>query len=243
MRSELQEDLPVMSRVLERAVSPDLANAGRRVMGLNLMFAPGKSSTQSIYLEDYGAIFTLQVRFPLLPPVEAPAGDDPLTEPEDSEWEAARRDIYGGAPSPDPYGSDAFMQQYGTERRHTEAYSDAKVEVLQKAVLAALKHAARIRHLDHDDFILVRISGPAAGPAKSTSNASYHREISTRTTGAGHNVVLWTGSAPAPDQGSVMTLRAKHSDIAAFAEGSIDQDELRARTQLQIYATGKAPKR
>jgi len=242
--AELQEDLAVMSRVLERAVSPDLASSGKRAMGLDLMFAPDRSSTQSIYLEDYGAIFMLEIRFPLLPPVEAEAGDDPTPEPEDSEWEAARRDIYGGPLEAAPSGGVHFMaQHFAAERQQAEAYSEAKIEVLQTGVLAALKHASRIRHLNQDDFILVCINGPAAGSAKTAGREDYRHQVETLTHGTGNNVVIWTGSATVPAQGSVMTIRAKHSDILALAEGAIDPDALRDRVQVQTYASGKVSQR
>src|ERR1051325_11675602 len=60
----LQEDLAIMSRILSKAAGREGHEAA---MGIVLSALPGSRHPQSIYLEGYGALFLLNVKFPLVP--------------------------------------------------------------------------------------------------------------------------------------------------------------------------------
>src|SRR5204862_5958190 len=68
-QANLEEDLAVMSRILDKTMSKNLDDdRANRFMGISVLFAPGSGSIRNLYLEGYGALFLLNVNFPLLPP-------------------------------------------------------------------------------------------------------------------------------------------------------------------------------
>ena len=235
---DLKEDLAVMTRVLERALSPDLASHGQRAMGLDLVFAPEQPSTEALYLEDYGAIFRVQVRFPLLPPAETASDTETQADAEDSEWEAARRELYG---APQPAHETVTGLRFSLERNPPEPYSHAKVEELVQTVLTSLKQSARIRHLQPDDYLLVCVKGAPAGSTQPSTLREVRREVEAHSTGSSNRVMIWNGQDSRPRQGTLLTLRVLHADAVAFADGLLNLEGLRHRARIQTYTTGNSP--
>ena len=94
-QSQLEEDLHVMSRIVEKAAQPE-PGRGPRAMGIDLVFGPGESPVRSLYLDGYGALFMVDVNFPLLP---LPSIETNLVENAKpataSTWEQARQELYG----------------------------------------------------------------------------------------------------------------------------------------------------
>src|SRR5713101_7510897 len=90
----VEEDLNVMSRILEKAISPS-QDETKRVMGIEVRswFGPA-AGARNLYLEGYGAVFLLNVDLPLLAPPEGKT-EPKAKEPASSEWEDARQEIYG----------------------------------------------------------------------------------------------------------------------------------------------------
>jgi len=94
-QANLEEDLAVMSRILDKTVAKKLDDdRGNRFMGINVLFAPGSGSIRNLYLEGYGALFLLNVNFPLLPPPEKAEPTKEKSET-DSTWEEAKQELYG----------------------------------------------------------------------------------------------------------------------------------------------------
>src|SRR5207247_9731478 len=83
-----------MSRILDKTVAKKLDDRGNRLMGINVLFAPGSGSIRKLYLEGYGALFLLNVNFPLLPPPEKAEATKEKSET-DSTWEDAKQELYG----------------------------------------------------------------------------------------------------------------------------------------------------
>jgi len=244
-QAALREDLLVMARVLERATG----NSGgslppMRAMGVELLsLHSGGQPARTVYLEDYGALFALQVQFPLLPPAVPEA--QPTLEPgaDESEWEAARRELYG---RPAPTGrSMAPNLRLQAMVSPGEAYEEAKVRQLQGDLLRALKQASRIRGLQADDHLLVYVQGAGSNP----TGVLDAEELVTRV----------QPSPPTPgDRGSkatlkatrvvhsvssttLMTLRVKKADVDGFAGGILSYDTFRDRAGIQIYAEAVRP--
>src|SRR5581483_928642 len=93
-QTALDEDLAVMSHLLNKAIE-DLPGGPRhagKVMGIDVFFAPGGSPLRSLYLDNYGAVFFLNVNFPLVAPAEKRPEEKPAG---DSVWEEAREELYG----------------------------------------------------------------------------------------------------------------------------------------------------
>ena len=147
--AHLEEDLNVMSRILEKAMARSLGQSqDDRYMGIRIPGLSGGRSTQSLYLDGYGALFLLNVRFPLMDSTKPTAKTD---KPTNSAWEQTKREIQGGGPSP----SDGRAMEY----------SEDKVEFLKKEFMAELKNATNIRGLKPDDTITVAAISDRSGNA------------------------------------------------------------------------------
>jgi hypothetical protein len=249
-QSELQEDLAVMSHILDKALDENLGGDTRgKAMGIDVFFTPNSSPVRSLYLEGYGALFMLKVRFPVLAP---PAKEETQKEkqPEDSAWEEARRELFGqpqaGVPAPAP----------------GEEYSEEKVSKLKDALLEALKNAANIRGLKSDESVTVCIFGggskggggaravvrakpanppvppvPPAPPLGSGEAGS--KTIPGRTPrlpSTGWHVASGPQAGTPAARGTIMTIRVKKSDIEAFSKGKINLEEFRKKARITAYA-------
>jgi len=65
----MQEDLNVMSLLLQRKLEDAVGeNSPTYRMGIPLLLRSGQRSLESLYLDGFGALFTVNVNFPLLPP-------------------------------------------------------------------------------------------------------------------------------------------------------------------------------
>jgi hypothetical protein len=147
-REQLKEDLLVMCRILEKAAQPHLSDV-HKAAGIDLLALGGGNRTvRTIYLEDYGVLFTLNVRIPLL-------SDEKAEEPEEKEtarteeWEETRNELFG--------------QKRRIRRAQPgqgPSYDEEDVQQLKDDLLDAMKNASNIRNLKASDWITVAVSGP-----------------------------------------------------------------------------------
>ncbi len=112
---------------------------------------------------------------------------------------------------------------------YAEEYNAEKVEDLKRTLIKALKHAANIRNLGPDDLVTVVVSGSEPGIAVR------HIHVSSRSTGVVKSQTpSWpnemTSSAP-----TFLAIRAKKSDIDAFAKDELDYDQFHQLTQVFTY--------
>ncbi len=243
-QANLEEDMAVMSRVLDNALEQKFGDERqRRTMGIRLLFTPSQSPMRSLYLEGYGALFMVNVGFPLLPPPAKaePQKEEPRT---DSAWEDARRELYG-TPSP-------FETVGGPAAGPGEEYSQSKVDNLKDTLLDALKEATNVRDLKPDDWVTVCVFG---GPGeRGTGTSAARTPVKPRTLGSSGTAsgsvatvpvlgdVPMTGrlfrsdSARGSTHGTVMTIRVKKSDADALAKGKLTPDEFRKKARIVTYA-------
>src|SRR5205807_2391028 len=65
----MQEDLNVMSLLLQRKLEDAVGeNSPAYKMGIPLLLRSGQRGIESLYLDGFGALFTVNVNFPLVPP-------------------------------------------------------------------------------------------------------------------------------------------------------------------------------
>ncbi len=111
------EDLGVMSRIIEKTVRdlPDDAYGLRTTGSRIYVFLPSDNSGPSvlrslsarpkaIYIGGYGAVFSLHVDFPLVPPPAVPEPNK-TAEKGDQVWAAAQRELANPAGLPVPAGT------------------------------------------------------------------------------------------------------------------------------------------
>ena len=262
--SALEEDLNVMSRILakatrEKASDDDAVTAmGMRIRTLSV---GGNSSVENLYLDAYGALFMLHVRFPLLPPPE-PAKEEARQESTDSTWDEARRELYGPKKSSGAVKGNLFLKD-----RQREAYDAKKVAQLKEVLVDALKNAANIRNLKADEHITIVVLGRDNAPGTRVVNiikragadvndsARVH-EYATASTppGVGSTItttdsarVYTTARAGAVakagppviewERGSTttLTIRAKKSDVDAFAKGTLKPEDFQKKVAITTY--------
>jgi hypothetical protein len=238
-QGNLEEDLAVMSHILDKAVAgePGDQPAGHSAAGINLLFMPGSNPLRNLYLDGYGALFMLNVNFPLLAPPAEP-GTTKEAQPTNSAWEEARHELYG---QPD---EDGKMSPWGADHVGPpgEAYSEEKVSQLKAALLDALKNGANIRGLKADDWISVCVVG------ESTAKEFRARAKTYGAGGGGYGSadafaglpggMKWKAFGTIPVRHTVMTLRVKKSDVDAFAKGDLDAAKFQKKVSIATYVSG-----
>jgi len=220
--SNIQEDLAVMSRILNKTIERGVGRDGRdSAMGIVLSALPGAKRPQSIYLEGYGALFMASVKFPLVPP---PAKDDEKAEKQvDTTWEQTKRELYGQKTP-----NVRVWNVSGNES--TAEYNAEQVENLKSELIEALKNGGNIRDVKPDESITVAVIG---NRASSTVNRVKHISRNSGKTGKSE---LYLADGPrSTARESTMTLRAKKSDVDAYANGSIDLEQFKKRVNVATY--------
>jgi len=221
--ARVQEDLSVMQRILSKALEHEVGREGREAaMGIVLSALPTSRNPQTLYLEGYGALFFLNVKFPLVAPPTKP--DEKAERPTDTTWEETKRELYG-AKSPkvhifNPNGND-----------NPPEYNAEQVEGLKKELLESLKNATNIRDVKPEENITVVVVGgrtPGVMRVKRTGKT------------LGGNVRRMEAYSVTEDgrsagRESTLTIRVTKADVDAFAKGSMDFDQFQKRAAVAAY--------
>ena len=218
-QANLEEDLSVMARILDKAVEESV---GRRpqaptAMGIDLFFSPGSSPMQNLFLEGYGALFMLRVGFPLVPPPSKEAKPSKEEQPVDSDWEEAKRELYGHR------GDGKFTRAPLVE------YDEEKVTRLKDGLLESLKNVSNIRNLKNDEVVTVCVTGDAeSGRTRTFARAQGGKVVEEHET-------LISGPDRGPARGTIMTIKVKKADAEAFAKGKMNLEEFRKKAKITSY--------
>ena len=239
----VEEDLNVMSRILEKAISPS-QDESRRFMGIEVhsLFGPA-AGARNLYLEGYGAVFLLNVDFPLLAPPEGKT-EPKAKEPASSEWEDARQEIYGN-----PLQRQSELSWARTARGKAEPYDPEKVEDLKTSLFDGLKNATHIRSLKPDEAIVVVVTGPGSGrsetphrmPATPATPSTTGQSARTNKAGGMARAGRERSTTAASRGETIMTVRVKKADVDAFAQGKLDANDFRKKAKLFVYAKSSEP--
>ncbi len=202
-RQHVQEDMQIMSRILNKAATKEVQNQQERRMGITVTTLNGNRS-ENLFIEDYGPIFIMNVPMPLSGARQA---DSKKEEKGDSEWEEAKRELYQNK----PFTVAEPMK-----------YDPKSVEALKTAILESLKNAANIRQFKSDQTLTIVVTG-----GDSTRAVFAKRIVKKNDYQPGkeevHNEVF-EQKAGGPQQ-TTLTIRVKKSDIDAFARGKMDVGE------------------
>jgi hypothetical protein len=218
--SNLQEDLVIMSRILTKAVGREGRDAA---MGIVLSALPGSRHPQSIYLEGYGALFLLNVKFPLVPP--SVKEDEKPEKPTDTTWDETKRELYGQRP-----GTVRIWNPAGADT--TAEYNADQVEDLKKELLDALKNATHLRDLKPEEFVTVAVTGGREGAVTT------HVKRTKKTVGGNVTTADTYASAenkPTASHESTLVIRVKKADVDAFAKGDTDLEQFKKRASISAY--------
>jgi hypothetical protein len=216
-QANLEEDLVVMSHLLEKNIGSAVGRQPKAgpVLGVDVVFVPGSSPARGLYLEGYGALFTLSVGFPLLP---SPKSDvEKENPPADSTWNEARQEVYGQRAD----GKAVYVRG--------EEYDERKVNTLKDSVLEALKNATHIRGLKSDDSVTVCVFGAGAAWPIKLKASNKPGEPKPK------EVYIADRSEP---RSSMLTIRVKKSDVDSFAKDKLNLDDFRKKAKITSYAGG-----
>lgn len=220
----MEEDMNIMSRILEKATDDDDDDVDRKAMGIHLWaIGQGNKGARNLYLDGHGAIFFLNVNIPLAPTSAKPEPEE-KKESASTSWERARRELYGRG--------EGEPEIFERKIRDAEPYSAEKVTNLKNALIDSLKNATHIRGLKENETVTLVIQGASGGSRVRAITGNGRRD--------GHGGSIAFSGAPgwAPASKSMMTLRAKKGDIDAFAKGRLDEDEFRKKVTVAAYRTG-----
>jgi hypothetical protein len=216
-QAALEEDLSVMTRILDKSIEelPGGQRRPRTALGIDVFFSPGSAPMRSIYLDNYGAVFFLNVGFPLIAPAEKHEDEKPAA---DSAWEDAKQELYGQ------------HLQTAVAGEPAEDYSQEKVEKLKDTLLASLKNATNIRDLKPDEFVTLWVSGGNSGGAGRFRVVKHN----THATAGGN---LWASDQAAlPVRRTILTVRVSKADIDAYAKGALSHEDFEKRARITTYA-------
>jgi len=260
----ITQDLQVMSHIFdERFKQP------REIKGVFTDFGDffGRDSreTEAIYIQGYGTLFLMEVNFTFSPPSKSQEQEDEETaEDVDPTWQRAKQKIF----SPRGLGG-------GSDFVSKERYSAEKIDQLKTELIKTLKHAANIRNLKPDEWIILTVIGQgrqsgefhedyyrSAAPRSRTSGrrrsssseggglggfgGSYSAAGASVSYGAGYAGSSAGGygggmmggmvySEMAPPSTTVLTIRAKKSDVDAFAKDELDFEQFQQKVQIFTY--------
>lgn len=211
----IERDMEVMSLIFDRALKKPQMIGGVFTV-LEDFFGRNSHVTDAIYLDGYGALFFLEVNFPLFGSTksEQKEATKEAQEHVDQIWKRAEQELY-------------FPQELNRNRASgsSREYDPEKVENLKATLITVLKHAANIKALQSDEFVVITISGKAPRPGRLVA-LPYDR--------AGRRNLRPAKSIPAkviPYAGTVVNIRAKKADIDAYSKGELDFDSFKERIQ------------
>ena len=232
----MEEDLNIMTHLIERSLQNGIGDDPPEVKsGIPILLSDSRS-VRGMYLDGFGALFMIKVRFPVF----APGVSEPK-EPQtalDSDWERARREVYNDAEA----RTDVSVTVSGGSQ-----YDADQVEGLKKLLLHALKNATNIRGLKGSEFVGITVFGSPLSSTQTRKSRSKTTATNPFTSPAARNdagkesqsnTAKASASATAQrssNQGTVLTIRVKKSDADAFAQGQLDFDGFQKKAEQHGY--------
>jgi hypothetical protein len=229
-----EEDMNIMARVLDKALpGREGEKPERRAMGIPIMSSSSGAPIRNLLLDHYGAVFFLDVRFPLLPPEKQKEETKPKEE-KSSAWEEARSELYS---SRGPK-KNIVMRWKESGRGEVEEYDEEKVQRLKDSLFDAFKHATHIRALKPDDSVTVIVTGGGVGPqdrmfVKELTGPDAERGERDRhvySVNATGHMRIKSGQG-----GGTLAIRVKKSDIDAFTQSKLDPEQFKKNVMVRIY--------
>ena len=200
---------------------------------LKYFFGGGRKNTGSMYLQGYGALFLMNVDFPLSAPPDMQEQEEEETEEEDVDqvWAETRQQIY------EP--QETSRRRRGSERPEVK-YDAEKVENLKTSLIQALKHAANIRILKPDESMVLSITGSGISDriVSMQKISGTDQTIVVKESGGQKITKVYKGGLPDDiklSSPTMLIIRAKKSDIDTFAKGDVDFNAFRQRVQVLSY--------
>jgi hypothetical protein len=233
--SETEEDMSVMARILEKAANDKGRKAEHDAMGISVIGINGSGMPRNLYIDGFGALFFLNVNFPLLPPATKEQSSESKSD-SSSEWETTRDELYHlkGSGSDfnfnfTPFDSGSYVYTTGGP---AEEYDEDKVAQLKENLSGALKNASHIRRLKGDDTVTVIVTGRNPGSSTRVTARRSQNGSSSSSSSSYWSTTSRSGSQPPAAR---LIIRAKRSDIESFQKDKLSADDFRKKVTMFIY--------
>jgi hypothetical protein len=233
--TETEEDMSVMARILEKAANGKGPKLEHDAMGITVIGMSGSGAPRNLYIDGFGALFFLNVNFPLLPPATKEQTPESKSE-SDSDWKTAYDELYRPQNSgPDlsfnftPFESGTYVYNSSGP---AEKYDEDKVTELKENLTAALKNASHIRRLRGDDTVTVVVTGRNPGSSTRVTTRRSQNGSSSSSSSSSWSMTSRSGSQPPPAR---LIIRAKRSDVESFQKDKLSADDFRKKVTMFIY--------
>jgi hypothetical protein len=155
-RAEWEEDLRVMDKLLRDQVNGIEGDVARTAMGIQVWLA--RQTPPPFYVEGHGAIFSLEVGFPLATAAQPARAEE--DKPTGSAWERARSEIKRSVTTNEHGWTRTYSYGHtSSSQRLVVEFDSAKVDALVDGLLSILAEARNIRHLTPDESVTVTVTG------------------------------------------------------------------------------------
>jgi len=246
------EDLNIMSRIFDRKL-----NDAGLAQESNPFFAGSCCRTQAMYIAGYGPLFKMAVNFPLIPPPQVQTKRE--AEEGDPLWNEMKRTLETPLSSKNTVDQQLYQQLqqlYSPLLPGEQAapYEQEMVDQLKATLIDALRHVTNVRNFAADERIVIVIKGPQAavegqgseGEAAGSREAAADTDHYLATSDDGHAQSVSTNISrlhqahlAGAGSASVLTIRAKKSDIDALAKGDLDLEKFTQKVEIFLsYMTG-----
>lgn len=226
---QLREDLAIMSRVLQKAANPE---AGKRP-SFRLHFGDvrwgGQTDLDALYLDGFGALFLLNVDFPL---TEAAKDTDTPKEKQgakDTAWEQARRELSG---RPD----DELHWSEDSQEDGPKPFDAEKVSSLKQRLIQALASAGNIRALKSGDQVVVQVTGRSPRQPRPAITQGRSGGV-----GGAYRSAVFLGDGPEPGPAATLTLKVKKSDLDRRATGGLGEQDFAKTVTVMLREESTPP--
>ncbi len=232
-RAQWLEDLRIMDKLLREAVGRAGDDGPRQAMGIPLVVFD-QPEGQPMYVEDFGALFSYRVGFPLA--TDGQAATRKTEKPTGSAWERAKKEIEGPQNRPDaaaqPGLSDeqqaVFTRRYGMQPPQAASPPTRSVADMYRRRYGIPPSAPR--------------PDPAAGefdPAKvdalvATVLAVLPEAKNIRQCKESEYVLVTIAGPNDPGPPVRLTFKVKKSDIDAAASGKLTPEEFKKRVARNL---------
>jgi hypothetical protein len=204
----LQDDLAVMYKILEKAVSPEQ----KRNIAMGIWVFPGRTEHSNLYIDGYGVIFFLNANYPFAAPSSDSDSDHPQAPA--NEWEQTKREMS------EPQLSE-FSYELGPVGVRSEEFKPEKVDELKTRVAYALTNATHIKELKADEYITVIVTGSSGVTARKSQFKTTRAQPKTGTPSKG------------PEENQLI-FRVKRRDLEALESGKMTPEEFRQSVMITM---------
>jgi hypothetical protein len=214
---QLSDDLTVMARILDKAIAEHTGGPHpiKKAGGIDItvLNAGLSSSAQAMYVDDYGAIFTLSVNMPLRAQPQVVKVEPKEPKRQGSAWEEAQSELGYREKRMIKRWQPALWRQFDQE----------EVDAFKAMLVETLREATNIRHLKPTDIIAVVVRGMPQSEEQDV-------RLKLEKDEAENSPVEETAN---PE--STLVLRIQKMDLDRSVAGGRDSGELRKTVRISIY--------